>query len=221
MKRFLLLTALAIGTSAFSNAAVITLADGESPELGDNYQVLRTWNLGGGLTMEVRGFRLNGTFTQAGTTQFGLGTIGLGVCTNTSADACNFNEWQVDNNSGDDFVLFTFSAPVNIGNVVIRQTTFDADSDVAYYSQAAAAITPSTGWGLTTNLGPILEPGDSRSINLGATGVRTLLFGTPSGFDDYFKLVSIEVTAVPEPGSFVLIGAGLVGLGALRRRQKK
>jgi hypothetical protein len=224
MKRFLLLTALAIGTSAFSNATVIALADGENPEVGDNFQLLRTWNLGGGLTMEVRAFRFDGTsFAQAGTTQFGVGNIGLGVCTNTSADECDFNEWQIDNNGNDDYVLFTFSAPVNIGNIVIKQTTFTADSDAAYYFQAAAAVAPSASWSLTPNAGPNMGPGDSRSINIGAAGVRTLLFGTGSGSNDYFKLFSIDVTrsTVPEPGSFVLIGAGLVGLGVLRRRQKQ
>jgi hypothetical protein len=236
MKKLLPLVCLGIAISTMATATTISFADGETPEAGDGFQnnaTFRVWNIPGIGIVEVRAFRYNGsTFTAAGTTQFGASNIGLGVCTDTLADPCFFNEWQIDNGSfsgllpgASDFVLFTFSVPVDIASVVIRQTTFFADSDVAYYSQAAAAIAPSTSWGLTPDGGPFMGPGDSRTIDINATNVQTLLFGTPSGSDDYWKLGSMDITSsstqTPEPGSLVLIGAGLVGVGALRHWRKR
>lgn len=219
--------------STMATATTISFADGETPEVSNGFQALRTWAIPGG-TVEVRAFRFDGSaFNAAGTTQFGVSNIGLGVCTDTPADACSLVDWQIDNgsdtgsNPGDnDFVLLTFSIPVNIGDVTIRQTSLVFDSDVAYYSQADAAIAPSTSWALTTNDGPFMGPGDFRTINIGASQVTTLLLGTPAGTFDYWTLYSIDVdnsttNVVPEPGPFVLIGAGLVSIGFLRRRRQR
>lgn len=40
------------------------------------------------------------------------------------------------------------------------------------------------------------------------------------GFGDIFLLAGAEENRVPEPGSLVLVGAGLLGLGVLRRRRQ-
>jgi hypothetical protein len=55
-------------------------------------------------------------------------------------------------------------------------------------------------------------------------GSATLAFGFPNsqgGSDEAFGLdnVSVSVTAVPEPGTWLLMALGLVGLGALARRR--
>ncbi len=213
-------------------AATIQLNDGETSPSPDqdgpvSNSTPRTWNLGGGITFQVRAFSLNtltnpDTINAAQTTQFGVGSIGLGVC--STGEDCTFNEWQIDNNGQDEFVLFTFSAPVNIANLVIHQTTQSYDSDTSWYAQTAAATTPSLSW-FNQNVvnGPTMNPGDSRTITINANNVQTLLFGAPSnmGNNDYFKLFSIEATAAsaPEPGSMALLGSGLIGLGVAARRR--
>jgi hypothetical protein len=80
----------------------------------------------------------------------------------------------------------------------------------------------------------MMNPGDSRTIPIGAYGVQALLFGVPSNTvgDDYFSVFSIEATpgfsidgpppistTTPEPGSMALLGSGLSGLGVAARRR--
>ncbi len=238
MKRILFCSLLA---AASLNATPIVLADGEINEFSslDGQQSTRIWDLGSGVMMTVQAFSLIGsTFTSATTTQFGsnapgelaaVGTLGLGMCGST--EVCWFNQWQIDNTDpgGRDFLLFTFSSPVNLGGLVIRQTTINnTDSDAGYATGTGNTLAALLS-GLTTSAGPNMNVGDSRTVQINANNVTQLLFGTlGTDRDDFFKAYSLDVTLAelppppvsdaPEPATFALLGGALSLLGLMRRR---
>lgn len=239
MKKFLLL-ALCASMSAFGTS----LMTGDNQGTGSTSNP-RVWNLGGGLTMTVRGFELiSGSFVAANTTHFGETNIGLGVCgvynpsgpVNQTED-CSFHQWQVDNAppGGRDFILFTFNNPVNLTNFTVAQTSIEADSDWAWAISTSALTTAAQLNSLTlTNVnGAVLDPGESSTRTIAsAVGVRSILIGTGTvasncsasnlGNCDLFKFTDINVAnPIPEPSSMAMLGGGLIGLSVVARKRRK
>jgi hypothetical protein len=51
-----------------------------------------------------------------------------------------------------------------------------------------------------------------------ASGTLKLFYWDENNYDNTHTLVDVNINAVPEPGSFILVGIGLIGLAAFARR---
>jgi hypothetical protein len=207
--------------------------------------------LGGGLSFTVNGLTVTATsFDTANTTggtALSAGYVGeyqgngLGVCTvaENTGGCSSAPEHQVDNHAQYDFLLLTFSAPVSLSSVVLKNFGTCSgcgavDMDMSYWTSPTTFALGSVPTGGQQNdlCGGTSQPSCTASgltDSLNGTNVRALLIAaaynpnitSPDSTPDYFKVSSLSVTT-PEPASIVLIGSGLLA-GAVfgRRRIKK
>lgn len=157
---------------------------------------------------------------------------GLGVCGNVAAENVNKNRsglgTNVCNPGSDDNVTdaevlyFEFSSAVTIDKIWLNNThdpdfTIDADDFVDIDGTPTAG--PGNGYAPTSD--GYNNAGNMASVHnyLGDYSVAANTKFSIAFNDQQFYVSGMEVTAVPEPGSLALLGAGLLGMGVLRRRK--
>ena len=202
-----------------------------------------------GLTLKITGWGRTGapsgtTFQTAQVRNFNGG--GLGTCDQLEGLNCSSANHTVDNVGNLNFIMFQFSQAVNITNVNVNAYGTNKDADATYFLgntfQNSYNLSGKT---LTTILKPtgeffggvnsnVTEGQNNYNHVIGAPlgSINTLLFGgsvSTTDVDDYFKVRSITFTVdptggtgnpVPEPTTYLTLGAALLAFGAYRRNKQ-
>ena len=165
---------------------------------------------------------------------------GLGVCNPNEQSGCPAPQHQIDNLNGIDFVNFSFSTAVTLSDVNVvgfgNPTGVNGsynDVDLSYAILTSAQETSLLAGTLVFSTVNFTTFNTNffgyNDYSLSGTGQYVLIgaavtpyYGDSSASQatpDAFKIQYLDVTAAPEPASFILIGSGLM-VGALFGRRR-
>lgn len=241
-------TQLAMASFTISNTLTFDLTTGGT-QTSNPGAFGNTWVFtSGGVTLTASAWGLTGnsatTFQTAQAAQY---VTGIGVCNQSEGLNCPAPTHQVDNDTHYDFFLFQFSQAVDPLKVWINPTGV-WDRDVTYYigdlSSFDQDLTGRSLADLTGTLGLTQFDDDSyphsmpRDIVIDGGAITTLLVAARIGGDssvDRFLIPTVTAmespsiqptllaipSDVPEPSTYVLMGASLLALGALRRYRRQ
>jgi len=144
-------------------------------------------------------------------------------------------EHATDNNQRYDSVLFKFDSAIDLNSVTIGWWTVDSDISVLRYNGVGDASNQAgktyaqlltSGWSLVSQNAS--STATTKNLDGSATSsywligaANSLLGTTMDGTGDYVKISTIAGTkanGAPEPGTMLLMGAGLLGLARMSRR---
>lgn len=156
-------------------------------------------------------------------------------------------EHAIDNNQRYDSVLFSFTNKVNLTQMTTGYVSGDSDFTVWYYSGLGAPSLAGTtygalgaGWNLLGSYNGGGSPGSTTFANSNYSSYwligayNDLISSGQTSGNDYFKIATLTGTqciagipgcggtpsGVPEPGSLLLVSAGLAGLARVARRPR-
>jgi hypothetical protein len=99
----------------------------------------------------------------------------------------------------------------------------DCDTNATYYVNTGSPSGETLlQLGTATNSNETTKDTQRTITITGLSGATSVLFGaSTSGDDNFFKIASVSVTegTVPEPATFGVVGAALIGLGLMGRRR--
>jgi hypothetical protein len=107
-----------------------------------------------------------------------------------------------------------YQAVSDLGLAVTGSSNKQADSSASYSAQNDGMFTGGSSTG-----GTVLGIYDQSDMDGGASDVNSSASITQTE-NDFVEQLPAVITPSPEPGTFVLLGAALVGVGGLRRRKK-
>lgn len=128
------------------------------------------------------------------------------------------NDFFIGNDSPTRYQLFDAAGQLQIGSIVqTASQVWDAGSEL--FDPAAAAFVGDNG--LRTPQGSVVafNFAELAAFNGLMTGAGYVFDSQLAGSDEIYR-ISFNVSAVPEPGTYGLMGAGLLGVGWLVRRRR-
>ena len=233
-----------LGSSAFAASTVWDLTAGCGTGVGTAAVVCASPDTGLTLSGLSTGTTAGINFAAASVFNSGPDTTnsagGMGVLSPNDSGVAATGPSAIDNVNGIDALLLTFGSKVKLTNLTIgwNATAFpggsytDSDLSLFAWTGSGAPVTTGTpgglvvaGWTLINNFADV---GVTGSLATGATifssswlvSAYSSAYGGGAGLDNFNDAFTLAtVTTVPEPGSLALLGAGLLGLLASKRRK--
>lgn len=244
---YLMFAALSLQGATFTYTDAASIGDGAVGNFLEKVDGLfkakaTAWNTGAAGT----GLFAQARLRDYGTAGLGTCTAAEYASSNSCSSSGNPSEHQVDNAGESDFVMFQFSsttaAQVGVTNLQVFLGSLASDYDVSYWlgntngsfnlAGLSTAQLAAAGFNARVDISSAAMTNNGGVVNVSlGNGVayNTLIFGTriesagAGSQNDGFKIRQLRYTepntVIPEPGTYAMLGAGLLGLGFLRRKK--